>query len=160
MAGGPILYCADGILPALDLASEDFCGSAPPVTFSQDETFDNNLLPRMGAGLTVDGDLVMVAIDGRNLDQALGLTLRGTADLLKSMGCVRAMNLDGGSSKRMYIRGKGVVCLSTTEIKASVSKKSESTTAATVAPADSSDTGGCVEKQRPVHSAILFLPSS
>ena len=145
MAGGPVLYCADGTFPAMDLAGEDFCGSAPPVTFSQDETFDRNLLPRMGAGLTANGELVLAAIDGRNLDQALGLTLQGTADLLQSLGCVRAMNLDGGSSKRMYIRGKGVVCLSTTEIKASQTDKGTS--------------DGETEKQRPVHSAILFLPT-
>ena len=68
----------------------------------------------------------MVAIDGRNLDQALGLTLRGTANLLEALGCVKAMNLDGGSSKRMVIRhethGHKVVCLSTTEIKAAANK--------------------------------------
>jgi hypothetical protein len=70
IAGGPLLYSADPNDEALDLQAEDFCGSAPPVTFSQDETFDRNLLPRMGAGLTCDGELVLTAIDGRNLEQA------------------------------------------------------------------------------------------
>ena len=131
MAGGPTLLAPDHDADdALELESEDFRGSAPPVTFSQDETFDRNLLPRMGAGTTKDGETIMVAIDGRNLDQALGLTLRGTANLLEALGCVKAMNLDGGSSKRMVIRHKAhghkVVCLSTTEIKATSTKRSGS----------------------------------
>ena len=131
MAGGPTLLAPDHDADdALELESEDFRGSAPPVTFSQDETFDRNLLPRMGAGTTKDGEIIMVAIDGRNLDQALGLTLRGTANLLEALGCVKAMNLDGGSSKRMVIRHKAhghkVVCLSTTEIKATSTKRSGS----------------------------------
>ena len=127
MAGGPILLAYDHDADdALELAAEDFRGSAPPVTFSQDETFDRNLLPRMGVGITKNGEVVMVAIDGLNLDLALGLTLRGTANLLEALGCVKAMNLDGGSSKRMVIRhkthGHKVVCLSTTEIKAAANK--------------------------------------
>ena len=58
----------------------------------------------------------MVAIGGRSLDRALGLTLQFT------LGCYKAMNLDGGSSKRMVIwdpksTKHEVVCFSTTKIK-------------------------------------------
>ena len=144
--GGPILLNTDGRIPnTLSLQSEDFAGSAPPVTFSQDETFDRNLLPRMGAGITSDGSLVLAAIDGRNLERALGLTLRGTSELLSYFGCVTGLNLDGGSSKRMVLRDEGVVCLHTTEIK---SKSSEI----------ESNQNGDNKLSRPVYSAILFLP--
>ncbi|EJK49198.1 hypothetical protein THAOC_31956 [Thalassiosira oceanica] len=142
IAGGPCFFSESR--DNMDLQAEDFKRSAPPVTFSQDETFDRNLLPRMGVGLTAENELICVAVDGRNLDRALGLTLRGTSDLLRSLGCVTAMNLDGGSSKRMAILQTGghkVVCLSTTEIKA-----------------QSDD--NCKNKgvpSRPVHSAILFM---
>jgi len=148
MAGGPLFfsdkYDKVGNDYSMDLNSEDFRGSAPPVTFSQDETFDRNLLPRMGVGTTKGREeLCCVAVDGRNLDRALGLTLQGTSDLLKSLGCTKAMNLDGGSSKRMVIFDEQsgehkVVCLSTTEIKANPGSKSD--------------------PSRPVHSAILFIP--
>lgn len=131
MAGGPLLLGPD----ALDLGREDFAGSAPPLTFSQDETYDRNLLPRMGVGLTADGELVAVAVDGRNAERAPGLTLRDTARLLAALGCERAMNLDGGSSKRMVIEGQ-VVDLPSTGV---------------VGP-DSQ-----AQEVRPVHSAILFL---
>jgi len=156
VAGGPIFFDDNNDEQTMDLPSEDFKGSAPPVTFSQDETFDRNLLPRMGIGITNDDssgekELVCVAVDGRNLDRALGLTLQGTSDLLKALGCVKAMNLDGGSSKRMVILDPessqhSVVCLSTTEIKGNGNDNSGS----------SRKSAG--EPSRPVHSAILFLP--
>ncbi|KAL9185237.1 hypothetical protein ACHAXT_003014 [Thalassiosira profunda] len=153
MAGGPMFFSdADGC-NEMNLPSEDFAGSAPPVTFSQDETHDHNLLPRMGVGISKHNkQLICVAVDGRNLDRALGLTLQGTSDLLRSLGCTKAMNLDGGSSKRMVIwdaeqKEHKVVCLSTTEIK---STGCEST----------HGNGGkeAAAPTRPVHSAILFLP--
>lgn len=130
MAGGPLLV-GEG---ALELVPEDFAGSAPPITFSRDETYDRNLLPRMAAGLTGDGELVFAAVDGRNAERAPGLTLRGTGALMEALGCVRAMNLDGGSSKRMVVGGK-VVDLPSTEVVA----------------------GGGEARVRPVHTAVLVL---
>ncbi|MBL4850498.1 MAG: phosphodiester glycosidase family protein, partial [Planctomycetes bacterium] len=132
MAGGPLLLGPG----ALELSREDFCGTAPPLTFSQDETYDRNLLPRMGVGLTSEGELVVVAVDGRNVERAPGLTLRATGQLLEALGCVRAMNLDGGSSKRMVVSGR-VVDLSSTEVLTQ---------------------GPDPALVRPVHSAVLFLP--
>ena len=38
-----------------------------------------------------------------------------TADLMRALGCVHAMNLDGGSSKRMAI-GNRCVDLASTEV--------------------------------------------
>jgi hypothetical protein len=111
MAGGPMLL---GHSP-LDLELEEFVGTAPPVTFSQDETFDQNLLPRMGAGTTADGDLVFCAVDGRNFHRAPGMTLGMTARCLEAAGCVVGMNLDGGSSKRMVVQGE-IVDLPSTEV--------------------------------------------
>ena len=113
MAGGPMLL---GAGPLLDLAHEDFACSAPPVTFSQDETYDQNLLPRMAAGLDADGRLFFAAIDGRDFARAPGFTLGMTAELMQALGCTQAINLDGGSSKRMVVDGR-LVDLSTTEVR-------------------------------------------
>ena len=113
MAGGPMLV---GEGPLLDLCAEDFAKSAPPVTFSQDETYDQNLLPRMAVGLDDHGRLVFAAIEGRDFARAPGFTLAMTADLMRALGCVQAMNLDGGSSKRMVVGGR-LVDLSTTEVR-------------------------------------------
>lgn len=132
VAGGPVLLVPDG--PERDLHLEDFRGSAPPITFSQDETYDQNLLPRMGVGLRPDGTTVFTAVDGRNLQRAPGLTLAATADLLRALGCTVALNLDGGSSKRMVVEGR-VVDLPSTEVVA----------------------GAAEQRVRPVHSALLVL---
>lgn len=117
----------------LDLLAEEFAGTAPPVTFSQDETFDQNLLPRMGVGLRDDGSLLFCAVDGRDFERAPGMTLRQLASVLRAHGCVRAMNLDGGSSKRMVVGGR-VVDLPSTEVQ----------------------TGGAPGPVRPVRSGILI----
>ncbi|GEM_PF-876250 len=111
MAGGPALLGAG----ALNLRREDFAKTAPPVTFSQDETFDQNLLPRMAAGVDLHGTLFFCAVDGRNFHRAPGLTLGMTARCMAALGCVQAMNLDGGSSKRMVV-GERAVDLSSTEV--------------------------------------------
>ena len=114
MAGGPALL-QDGEV-RIERTPEDFAGSAPPITFSADETFDQNLLPRLGVGLRPDGSLVLACVDGRNLKHALGLTLHGLAELLRGQGCTQALNLDGGSSKRLWVRGEGGVDLPDTEM--------------------------------------------
>jgi len=113
IAGGPALL-VDGKV-AIDPQAEEFKHSAPPITFSRDETFDQNLLPRMAAGLMPSGDLLFVAVDGRNFDLAPGMTLAQTARLCRALGCSDAMNLDGGSSKRMVVAGS-VVDLPSTDV--------------------------------------------
>ena len=114
VAGGPMLL--ESGQPCIDLRQEGFWGTAPPVTFSQDETGDQNLLPRLAAGIHRDGSVILAAIDGRDLHSALGMTLAHTARWMQILGCERAVNLDGGSSKRMVVNGRGVD-LSSTEIK-------------------------------------------
>ncbi len=133
MAGGPRLLGPEGLC----LPAEDFAGSAPPVTFSQDETFDTNRLPRLAAGLTPSGRLFVVAVDGRNLQRAPGLTLAQTGGLLRAVGCEQAVNLDGGSSKRMVVSGR-VVDLPSTEVV----------------------TGSTQARVRPVRSAVLVTTAA
>ena len=113
IAGGPMLV--EPGRTTIELAPEDFAGTAPPATFSQDETSDANLLPRLAAGLDSEGRLVLAAMDGRNFLRAPGFTLRMAARLMRRLGCTVAMNLDGGSSKRMVVGGR-VVDLPTTEL--------------------------------------------
>jgi hypothetical protein len=134
MAGGPRLLDQGQV--CLDRHGEDLVGSAPPLTFSADETFDENLLPRLGAGLQPDGTLVFAAVDGRDPERAPGVRLQDLARLLARQGCTEALNLDGGSSKRMVVDGR-VVDLPSTEVVTGVAS----------AP-----------RVRPVHTALLLLP--
>lgn len=63
--------------------------------------------PRTAIGYTQDGNLILAVIDGRE-GASVGMTLRELANFMKSVGCVNAMNLDGGGSTVMYVNGKVV----------------------------------------------------
>lgn len=60
--------------------------------------------PRSAIGYTADNNLIMVAIDGRE-GSSIGMTLMELGGFMKSLGCINAMNLDGGGSTVMYVNG-------------------------------------------------------
>jgi exopolysaccharide biosynthesis protein len=64
--------------------------------------------PRTAVGLRADGTWVFVVVDGRQPQLSLGMNLKDLADLLLSLGCVHALNLDGGGSSTLYLQGKVV----------------------------------------------------
>ena len=115
IAGGPVLV-RDG-RRSIDFGREDFIPGVPPANFSEDETRDRNILPRLAVGMTPTHQVVFAAVNERNFShsQALGMTLKDTARLMRSLGCDQALNLDGGSSKRMLLQGR-TLDLPTTEI--------------------------------------------
>lgn len=60
--------------------------------------------PRTAVGVTSTGDLWFVAIDGRQ-SMSAGATLEETARIMLRLGCVEAVNLDGGGSTSMNVFG-------------------------------------------------------
>jgi hypothetical protein len=48
---------------------------------------------------------LLVTVDGRQPGHSAGATLRQTAELLRALGAVDALNLDGGGSTTMVVRG-------------------------------------------------------
>ena len=52
--------------------------------------------------------VVFVTIDGRSRD-AQGMSLTEAQEFLLNIGCVDAINLDGGGSTTMWIQDKGIV---------------------------------------------------
>lgn len=63
--------------------------------------------PRTAIGYTKDNHLIMLTADGRE-GASIGLTLNELAMLMKQLGCINAMNLDGGGSTVMYVDGQVV----------------------------------------------------
>ena len=61
--------------------------------------------PRTAIGYTKDGNIIIVTADGRER-ASVGLTLNELARYMKQLGCVEAMNLDGGGSTVMYGAGQ------------------------------------------------------
>ncbi len=68
----------------------------------------NDKHPRTAMGYTSDGKLIILVVEGRN-PAAAGATLIQEAQLLKELGCVEALNLDGGGSSCLLINGKETI---------------------------------------------------
>lgn len=64
--------------------------------------------PRTAIGATADGKLVVLVCDGRKMRGSAGFNLAELADKLIELGCVVAVNLDGGGSST-FVGGAGEV---------------------------------------------------
>jgi hypothetical protein len=61
--------------------------------------------PRTFAGVDAAGRTILVTVDGRSTS-SLGLTLVETAAVARALGLRSALNLDGGGSTTMVVRGR------------------------------------------------------
>lgn len=77
-----------------------------------DTNFGNHSIqgeqPRTLVGVKSDGTLVFVVVDGRDDGYSRGVTMTEAAELMVSLGCETAYNLDGGGSSTMYFNGEVV----------------------------------------------------
>lgn len=90
LAGGPLLVAADKLVKQVDAA------------------FNTNRHPRTAVGVTPENHLIAVVVDGRAAE-AHGMTIAEIASVMEALGCVDAMNLDGGGSSTAFVRNRGVV---------------------------------------------------
>jgi hypothetical protein len=61
--------------------------------------------PRTVIGASVDGSLWLITVDGRNKAISLGMNFAELQGLARRVGLVDALNLDGGGSTTMVVRG-------------------------------------------------------
>jgi exopolysaccharide biosynthesis protein len=59
--------------------------------------------PRTALGVTKDGHILLVVVDGRQPEHSIGMTLTELAGFMKELGAIQAMNLDGGGSSEMTV---------------------------------------------------------
>ena len=64
----------------------------------------SGLNPRTAIGQRADGAVLMLVIDGRQVN-SLGASLADLVDVMQRYGAVNAANLDGGSSSKLYYNG-------------------------------------------------------
>jgi len=64
--------------------------------------------PRTAIGITRNGRVMMLVVDGRTSVSA-GFTLHRLGHWMRHLGVVNAVNLDGGGSSTMWLAGHGVV---------------------------------------------------
>jgi hypothetical protein len=74
------------------------------------EGFDSSYTsknPRTAVGITASNQLLMVTVDGRTA-AGVGMTLNELGQYMLNLGCVNAMNLDGGGSTTCWTAQGGV----------------------------------------------------
>lgn len=65
----------------------------------------NGKNPRTAIGYTKNNELIIVTVDGRE-ENSVGMTLWEISRVMKDLGCEYAMNLDGGGSSVIYVKGR------------------------------------------------------
>lgn len=63
--------------------------------------------PRTAIGIKADGSVLTFVNEGRNGNRAGGLNLYSVATIMKELGCIYAMNLDGGGSSTTLSKHAG-----------------------------------------------------
>lgn len=67
--------------------------------------------PRTAMGYTKNNKLIILVVEGRN-PNASGATLTQVAQIFKDLGCIEALNLDGGGSSCLLVNGKETIKIS------------------------------------------------
>ena len=93
IGGGPVLL-QNGEIKVTNNEERKFAGKAI-----------KDRHPRTAIGYTKDHKIIVLVSEGRT-ESAAGMTLIQLAQALKDIGCVEAVNLDGGGSSCMLINGK------------------------------------------------------
>ena len=78
------------------------------VSYNEEVMFDSgvgrdNGDPRTAIGYTASGKMILFVVDGRR--NGIGLSLPQVANVMIQLGCVQAINLDGGGSSTFYAGG-------------------------------------------------------
>ena len=69
--------------------------------------FESGAHPRTALGITKDGNIVFYTIDGRQTGYSYGVQLKTLAKRMAELGCVDAINLDGGGSTCYVVQFPG-----------------------------------------------------
>lgn len=66
--------------------------------------------PRSAVGVTNDKKIIFFVCEGRNMTPSVpGYTTAEVAEIMQSLGCTDAINLDGGGSSCMLVNGKETI---------------------------------------------------
>lgn len=87
MTAGPLLVYKGRLMPMRD-----------------DKTFVTSRHNRTAIGVKGDGTILLVTVDGR-MRESEGLSLQDFQRMLRYLGCLDALNMDGGGSTTMYVKG-------------------------------------------------------
>ena len=103
MGGGPLLIDGGKFM---DTYVEELFNGASGIGPDSDQ-------PRTAMGVTADGKMILFVCEGRQMTEGVaGLTTADVAEVLLDLGCVEAINLDGGGSSCMLVNGEATIKVS------------------------------------------------
>ncbi len=97
IGAGPTLISDNRIIDTFE--NEVFFGSG----FTNNDPY-----PRAAVGYTARHHLILFATDGKQIGHSVGMNLKRLSDELQKIGCVEAMNLDGGGSETLVVNGNAI----------------------------------------------------
>lgn len=93
--------------PVLVQNHQPFISNNDEVMFTGKAIDDRH--PRTAMGYTDDHQLIILVVQGRFPNIAEGASLKQMAEILVSLGCKEALNLDGGGSSCLLVNGKETI---------------------------------------------------
>lgn len=94
-----------------ELVARDIMSSGPVMIINgqnstiPNDDFCNDRHPRTAVGKTSNGTIILLTVDGR-AKEAAGMSIPELQKLMRWLGCTEALNLDGGGSTTLYIKGQ------------------------------------------------------
>ena len=124
---GWLNYYSDGAIESLQMVHGEFDTKtnklSPSKITVQDRTgeiyqwetlyINGYNMGQFGIAVTADGKMILFVCEGRQMTEGVaGLTTADVANVLLDLGCVEAINLDGGGSSCMLVNGKTTIKVS------------------------------------------------
>lgn len=110
--GLPVMGTSDDYIPYKDKlttavgASHVILKNGATSNLSIGTEFSDTRHPRTAAGVTDDGSIVLIVVDGRQPKISNGASLADLAYIMAQLGCVDAVNLDGGGSSTFIVKNE------------------------------------------------------
>lgn len=99
LADTPLAELSEAVAGRQIIVSEGKIADTAPL-----QLFGDTAHPRTAVGISAEGDVIVMVVDGRRPEWSNGATLTDLAKLMISHGAVRALNLDGGGSSTFIVR--------------------------------------------------------
>lgn len=107
ISAGPMLIKDSKILPEFTKTSDGYYLNNFEMIAGDIYNGSGSDTDRTAIGYTADGKIILFVCDGR-CNESQGADLDQLARILKGLGCTNAMNLDGGGSTAMLVKGTRV----------------------------------------------------
>lgn len=106
LSGGPLLLMSGEEVFSEALEGWTIAPSQSPARRDEMHRWINLRNPRTAIGRREDGTILIVVLDGRQPDRSVGATIDELRAVMVALGAVDAINLDGGGSATLALKGE------------------------------------------------------